>query len=116
MLGHKALRGGEGHGEGMLCHRLGVSAAIAGDGHPGRQVAQRDEVHPGRHELHESGAVEQRRLARAELRAGVPREQHGRGLQRPAAGSVIELVQVDGIGAAAELRRNGGPSLLVQVE
>ena len=58
MLRQEALRRGQRHGEGVLRHRLGVGTAIAGDGHLGRQVAERDEVHPGRHELHEPGAAE----------------------------------------------------------
>ena len=86
MLDEQALGGGQRQGGAVLGHRLGGSAAIAGDRQLRRQVPERHEVHTGRQHLKQPGAGQERPFLPPEVVAGMLRQQRRGALQHVRAG------------------------------
>src|SRR5262249_130412 len=91
---NQALGGSKHHGESMLSHRPGITAAVGRYWHALREFAQRNKVHASDHELDEPRAVEQLCLAGSQFFGRVECQEHAGFSQCFGARRFIELSEI----------------------
>ncbi|MGB3743975.1 MAG: hypothetical protein WBD11_05505 [Xanthobacteraceae bacterium] len=112
----QALGSGKRHGESVLGHRLGITAAVGCHRHTFRELAQRNEVHATNHELDQPRAVQQLCLARPQFFGSVECQEHAGVAQRLGARRFIEFGEIYDSACASESVDNNCLAFLAQRE